>query len=284
MKPNFLLLAGFLLAATCFASDEGMGWRPLFNGRDLSGWELFLGIPHAAADVPGAERDAKGNHAKPLGINNDPLRVVTVVEADGRPAIRLGTEAPGGLTTVESFGNYHLKMQFKWGEKKKGVRNAGFLYHAFGPPGDVQGRWMHSHQFQIKEGSTGDYIAMGRAVADVTARKIDEKRLGYDPAAPVMTFGSTAPLTPNCARLGEDREKAAGEWNTLEIYAVGDAAVQVVNGGVVFRLSHSRQVDGSGHAPLVSGRLQLQMEGTELFFRDIEIRPLRSLPAGVAAP
>ena len=46
------------------APDE---WMPLFNGRDLSGWDTFLGKPQATTDVPGVARQPDGTYAEVVG-------------------------------------------------------------------------------------------------------------------------------------------------------------------------------------------------------------------------
>src|SRR5438094_529459 len=88
-----------LLIATAAAADEKAGpWTQLFNGRDLTGWETWLGIPDkstAGIDLP---RDADGRYAAPLGLNVDPKQVFTLVEVDGKPAIRISGEIFGALT------------------------------------------------------------------------------------------------------------------------------------------------------------------------------------------
>ena len=289
MKLSNVWVFFFFVWSVSFAVGAEAAWRPLFNGKDLSGWEVFLGVPFASSQIPGAERDATGNYVKPLGVNNDPTHIVSVVDVDGRPAIHLGPQAPGGVATLESFSNYHMRFQFKWGERTKDqrpgqARNAGLLYYAFGQRGDVQGKWMHSLQFQIKEGFTGDLVVMGDALADLRANKIDAKRVGYDPAAEIVTFGNKLPLTPYCTKTGKDYEKPVSEWNTLEIYAVGDSAVQIVNGQVALRLTGSRKIVGDGFAALKGGRIELQMEGWDIFFRDIEIKSVTEIPAEYAAP
>lgn len=276
-----------LLAASAGLAADG-GWRPLFNGRDLSGWESYLGVPPASVQIPGVERDAGGNYSKPLGINHDPLHVFSVVETDGRPAIRLSGALQGGLTTAESFGDYHLRLQFKWGEKRKDQRatesrNSGFLYHAYGEPGAVKGRWMNSHQFQIKEARTGDYIAMGDAAAGIHARSADGKNFTNDETADVVTFGNKEPAGPNCAMQDKDYENPAGEWNTIEIICLGGACIQVVNGHVTLRIAASRRLTEKIQTPLTQGRLEFDMEGWEIYFRDIEIRPIKEIPAEYAA-
>jgi len=261
------------------------GWRSLFDGRDLSGWETYMSVPLPTSTVPGAERDVQGNYTKILGVGVDPLKCFSVVEVDGMPAIRLSGEGFGTLTTLESFSNYHLRLQFKWGAKKwlpdsgKKPRGSGLLYHAYGKHGDADEgkRWLHDQQFQIQEGNCGDYVVVGNTAADITAAKVDEKKFVYDPKAVPLTFSAKTPNQSRCSKMGMF-EKPLDEWNTLELICVGDQAVHVVNGHVVLRLTASRKVVGAGFEPLTGGRLQLQMEGSEIYFRDIEIKPATEVP------
>src|SRR5688500_1159356 len=97
------LIAVFVLlvAGSTFAADE---WAPLFNGKNLSGWETFLGTP------PGGK--------EPIGPNRNPKGVFSVVEVDGKPALRISGEGLGGIATLKEYENYHLELEFKWGEKR----------------------------------------------------------------------------------------------------------------------------------------------------------------------
>ena len=66
-------------------------------------------------------------------------------------------------------------------------------------------------------------------------------------------------------RGGKDVEKPTGEWNRMEIVAKGDKVSITVNGVLVneaFNVVPSR------------GRIQLQSEGAEIFFRKVELEPL----------
>ena len=61
-------------------------------------------------------------------------------------------------------------------------------------------------------------------------------------------------------------EKPAGAWNRMEVVCDGDTITNIVNGFVVNRGT------GSSHT---EGKIQFQSEGAEIFFRKIEVRPLR---------
>src|SRR5688572_3606276 len=99
----------------------------LFNGKNLDGWDTYVG--------PTYDSVKKEFSGEPAGLNKDPLGVFTVVKEDGKPAIRVSGENFGGLSTQKEFGNYHLRLEFKWGKlkwapKKNAKRDSGLLYHA----------------------------------------------------------------------------------------------------------------------------------------------------------
>src|SRR4051812_131077 len=88
--PNLSL--GRLMLAFCAISGLSAAepaWQPLFNGKDLSGWAMWLGKPHASLEVPGLPRDEKGGYAQPLGAGRDPFNVFTIATVDGAPAIHI---------------------------------------------------------------------------------------------------------------------------------------------------------------------------------------------------
>jgi len=277
-----LLAAAALLPGA--ANDE---WKPLFNGKDLSGWETWLGKPHKSVDVSGARKDDKGNYLDPVGLNQDPKGVYRVVEADGQPAIRISGEIWGALTTQEEFENYHLSFEFKWGEKRwaprdNTVRDSGCLYHCVGAHGAGSGFWMKSFEIQVQEKDCGDFHSVAGVLVDVEAAK-------KDPAAAKseLIYRKGAPKLSGVARRvikDADHEKPRGEWNTLEVYCLGQTAVHVVNGKTVLVLTGLRhKVDGK-EVPLTKGRIQFQSESAEVYYRNIKVRPITEIPKTVLEP
>ena len=260
-------------------------WVSLFNGSDLRGWETFLGKPHRSVDIPGARRNEAGEYLEPLGVDVDPRRVFSVVTVDGAPAIRISGEIYGALTTRAEYGNYHLRFEIKWGEKRwppreDQVRDTGCCYHAVAPHGASYGFWMRSCEFQIQERDFGDFYSLAGAIVDVEANRSNP----VDPKSDLL-YGKGAPLvTGNTRRVikSADHERPRGEWNTMELFCAGAGSVHVVNGQVVMRLSGIRQPGPHGEVPLTRGRVQFQSEGGEVFYRRIEMRRIVAIPEALA--
>lgn len=276
-RPALLLFVSLALAGLLPAAE---GWRPLFNGRDLSGWETWLGRPHQSIELPDLARGADGKYTEPVGLNQDPFAIFTVVTVDGAPALRLSGQIFGTISSLESFSSYHLRLQFKWGEKRwppraDRVRDSGLLYHGHGPHGGGTGSpWINSHELQIQEKDCGDYWAVGPVTSDITAKPAGEKLFQYNQISPPLPFG---PGSPNGTRVikATDQEKPHGEWNTIELFCLGDQSIHVVNGRVVLRVRSLRSNAGK---KLTAGKIQIQTEGAEIFYRNIEIRPIKSIP------
>lgn len=279
------LLASSLIPRTSEARQAtGEHWTPLFNGRDLSGWDTFLGTPHPSTDVPGLSRHPDGTYAEVVGVNRDPRRVFAVVTVDGAPAVRISGEIYGGLITAAEYGDYHLRFQFKWGERiwpprPHLPRDTGCCYHSVGPHGASYGFWMRSFEFQIQEGDVGDFYSLDGVIVDVHATPVEPANSKSD-----LAFANEAPLVTGTRRRvikAAAAERPRGAWNTLDLYCVGQSSVHVVNDRTQVVLGGLRHVVGGQDVPLTRGRIQFQSEAAEVYFRDIAIRPIRAIPAAV---
>ena len=282
MRYPTLLIGCVLLAASGLRAADG--WRPLWNGKNLDGWEMFLTKPDKSWNVPGLKRDANGNYLEVIGLNRDPLHDFTIENVDGRPAIHVSGQGFGVITTKESFANFHVRVQVKWGEKKWGYkinapRDCGLLYFCHGEPGFDHATWPRSIEFQIQEHDMGDLYAIGTQVT-VKARRTTTPRTLYlyDPQGEPTVFEQKPPVGNRCVKLG-DPEKPKGEWNTLDLICLGDDSIHIVNGVVVMRLHHAQRLDGPAPAPLAAGQISLQTEGAEVFYCDVEIQPITAVPA-----
>ncbi len=243
----------------------------LFNGEDLTGFYTWL-VDHEF---------------------DDPDNVITVVDRiDGAPAIRMSGEHWGGIITEDSYADYHLIAEFRWGpvsygERKDRARDSGVLLHAQGPEGnyaaDFNGPWMRSVEYQIIEGGTGDFILVGGYTEDgerlspemkATVSQDYNGQYIWDPEGEVREFeggrinwyGRDPEWRDVIGFRGmQDVEKPVGEWNRMEAIVDGDTFVYLLNGRIVNKGFDSE---------LTEGKLLFQSEGAEIFFRRIELRPL----------
>jgi len=272
-KTYLVLFIVFLLYSN-FQSVNESKWRSLFNGKDFTGWDTYVG--------PAYDKVQGKFSGTPLGLNNDPNRIFSIVKEDGKTAIRISGEQFGGVSTREEFKNYHLRLEFKWGNltwepKKDKKRDSGILYHAVGAHGADGGFWMRSQEFQIQEGDCGDYWGVAGGAFDVRAVPRSEKEYVYDDAGPLLTFSEKSRFGRQCIK-SKDAEKPTGQWNTIDIYCFGSTSVHIVNGVVVMALYNSRQETGDDELPLTKGKIQIQSEGAEVFYSNIQIQPIQKLP------
>ena len=245
----------------------------LFNGKDLSGFYTWL----------------EGG----LGYE-DPNRVFSVVDnIGGTPAIRVSGEDWGGFVTEEAYSDYHLIVEFRWGNITYGDRmykaiDSGILLHAEGQDGNTErafdGPWMHSIEYQLIEGGTGDVILVGgyngsgefiTPAMKAAVNKDYNGQFFWSEGGEVREFESGRinwyGRDPDWKDvLGfrgiQDVEKPVGEWNRAEIIADGSTFVYILNGVVV-----NRGFD----AGLSKGKIMFQSEGAEIFFRRVELKPLK---------
>jgi 3-keto-disaccharide hydrolase len=289
-----MTLRRLLVVAALFslaAAPQPNGWRSLWNGKNLDGWTTWMQAPSATSEVPGLKRDETGKYLEPIGSGRDPLKVFTVSEdVDGRSAIRISGEAFGELRTKESFKDYHLKFQFKWGEKKwpprdrpDTRRDSGLLYHVHAEPGAEGRTWARSVELQIQEGDVGDLYAVGSAIAVRSKARpgVTPAIYDYDPTGEWFYFSQSHGSSGRCVKQ-PDNEKPTGEWNTVELVAFHDDSIHIVNGKVVMRLHGPQRIDTNVPTLVTSGAIILQSEGAEVYYRDIQVRPITAIPAEFA--
>lgn len=243
----------------------------LFDGKTLDQFETWL----------------VDNH------NQDPLRVFSVVDqVDGAPAIRISGEKWGGLITKSAYRDYHLTVEFRWGlltwgQRSTHARDSGVLVHCQGQPGntgkDMNGPWMRSIEAQVIEGGVGDIILVagfepdGKSITPtITARaRAEGNQWVFDPtgAAPPKAFTTGRinwwgrdPEWKDATgfRGRQDVESPWGQWTRMEVIAQGDHLTYLVNGKVVNEGTKSS---------LSSGRIIIQSEGAEVYFRRIDLEP-----------
>jgi hypothetical protein len=283
MKLFTRLLAGLTSVFLASSSQQTFAenslpdaWTNLLDAN-LSQWEVFMGVPHTSVSVDWPSKSESGTDGRPMGLNNDPLRVFSVKEIDGKNTLCVTGEVYGGLTTLKEYENYHLSLQFKWGKKKleprkNQKRDSGLLVHCVGEHGAFWNVWMRSLECQIQEGDCGDFIALAQSGCNVRVRHVeDSDRPQFDPTQPLfdgMGYVSHGP----------SHENVPGQWNKVEVFTLGQTTVFVVNGTPNMVLERTVEETPNGWKPLTKGKLQIQSEAAEIYYRDIKIRPLATFP------
>lgn len=217
--------------------------RSLFDGRSLAGWSTYLGVPNEGG--------------APLGSNHDPRQVFTVRDVDGEPAIAVSGEVWGVLVSDDEYADFELTLEYKWGTRlwpPLSIRDSGIMVLSTGalgavnaggdalsdPPGS--GSFMVSVEYQLAPGDVGGLYNLGPI----------EKTMGT--------------RTPRPERDGWNRATIVVRGNTSEHW-LNDERVASASG---YRLA----MPGETPRELTRGKIQLQSEGAEIFFRHVTIRSL----------
>ncbi|MSU65381.1 MAG: DUF1080 domain-containing protein [Opitutus sp.] len=276
----WLGLASLLLLPTFSRAEEtGRGTaRPilpgapivLFNGRDLSNFYTWLG-------KSGRE---------------DPDRVFSVVDRiDGAPALRISGQHLGALITTSDYADYRLVVEFRWGNitwrpRVERGRDSGLLLHGQGEDGNsndpqFHSPWIRSVEFQLIEGGTGDLLLLGGYERGRSEQLYPRLTLSVTPGTRIWNpngkptefergridwSGRDPKWTDTLGFRGTaDVENPLGQWNRVEAVCRGGDITCFVNGV---------KVNEGRNGTFTRGRILLQSEGAEIFFRRVELHPL----------
>jgi len=278
-KLAVFIFIGFLMIPFSGVSQ----WMDLLD-KDLSQWENYMSYRYPEGYDGEIPKDAEGNDLKPIGLNKDEFGVFTMIEEDGQPVLRISGEIYGCVATKSEFENYHLKLQVKWGDKKwhprkQLLKDSGILYHSIGPHGAESWRsWMLSQEFQVMQGHMGDFWSQANSAIDIRAY-LPEYIMNpvADKSQPFLALGRGEEIQGYCMRSA-NYERPHGEWNELELICFENKSIHIVNGEVVMILKNSRYVEDGKKVPMNKGKIQLQSEAAEVFYKKIELRNLTSLP------
>lgn len=272
---RYTLSIGLVLAIAALSiGAKKPGAIQLFNGKDLTGWET---------------------HTVETGRENP--GVFTVENGMIKIAGGAGDKAYfGGLISKEKYSDYHLVVEYKFGEptygtRKGKARDSGVLVHCIGPV-DPKYPWLTSYEAQIIEGGVGDILIVnipgvvydrddeGKSVTlslAAEAEQLKPTEYLYKPGAPKVAmsggikrinwWGRDAQWKDEVDFRGaKDVESPFGEWTRLETICKDDTFTILVNGQVVNKATDLN---------VTSGRILIQTEGAEMWVRKIELTPLK---------
>ncbi len=279
MSHRLLILSAFLLSFNIYAQKSFK-----LIDETLSHFEKWNGVPHSTVKgLPEGTYQSDNVHAgTPLGINNDIKNVFTVITENGEPILKITGEIYGGLTTKASYGNYHLSVLFKWGDKKweprlDAKRDSGILYHCYGDHGRFWKTWKTSLEYQVQENDLGDFIPLdgNTMTPKIAGPKTDirgdfSKEKKFDPTSEVYSEGK------GYIQAASEHDKPHGEWNLLEIYVIGNDAVHLVNGEIVMVVENA--INPETGKPLTNGQIQIQSEAAECYYKDLTLTFIKKFP------
>jgi hypothetical protein len=180
------------------------------------------------------------------GKNNDADKVFNVE----RGLLHISGKEFGYISTNKEFKNFHLAVEFKWGTKKyppreNEKRDNGICYYV--PLNTPDKVWPKSIECQIQEGDVGDFWMIDSVTILVEGKQ-------------------TIPKDYSRGVKKKDNEKPHGEWNRVEVIAKNGKLTHIVNGMVV---NEGESTD------LKQGKIIIQSEGAEIYYRKIEISKLK---------
>jgi hypothetical protein len=185
-------------------------------------------------------------------------------------------------------------VEFRWGERNYGerktkARDSGVFLHAVGPDGnsyDGTGAYMAAIECQVMQGAVGDWLLIkGRdeknhdVPVQMSARVNNLRDADgwpfWSPKGNEVTLERTGRLNWFAKdrawqdrldfRGAEDVESDRNQWTRVECVAWGNRVAVRVNGQLV---NEAYDVFPA------AGHVLLQCEGSEIFFRKVELRPL----------
>ncbi|MFT4177742.1 MAG: ThuA domain-containing protein [Luteolibacter sp.] len=254
---NFKTLLLFPMAAAQFAAAEPLAKSPaipMFQENRKQEWYAWM--PSKGRAEPWPEQ---------IRVREDGTVHVLDIPVTGKP------EEFGYFATRDDYRNYRLHFDYKWGEKKfeprgKAPRNSGLLYHIIGE----DRLWPGCVEYQVQEGDTGDFHLLWRDTRPTmdapveSAEQVKGRRFVFSPQGEWVR-GTTSSVQRN------PKMDHAKEWNRCVLEVRGTESRHFVNGTLNNAASNLKDFEGK---PLDSGRIAFQVEGAEIFYRNISIAPI----------
>lgn len=159
------------------------------------------------------------------------------------------------MITGEEFGNYVLRLQWRFPPGSKGG-NSGVLLHTHDGPNDPRiGVWPKSIEAQLQHGQAGDFWVINAKLDIDPARNNPGSKRNY------IRIGER---WENGKAVRKNFEKPIGEWNQYEIQCDGNTIRLFVNRTLV---------NEGNHGELSQGKILLQAEAPTSISATLRSRP-----------
>jgi Domain of Unknown Function (DUF1080) len=244
------------------------GWVSLLNGRDLTGWYSML------------VKSGKGvaENKKMVTMESEMLHIM------GNQVTEEQFES-GYLATHQEFENVRIRVEYKWGLKQfyprsLSKRDNGLLYGLVGE----DKVWPRCAECQIEEGDVGDFFLLDgvRATQVSHTAGLNGQNVspitGWPKPSATPTPSGKPPEEPTTGRKIKDGNfEMLDNWNVVEVIFQGDKALHIVNGRAVNAVTNLQQPDPANPGkfiPLTRGKIAIEIEYAETWFRRIEVKSL----------
>lgn len=253
MKPTIAIV----LATLTFGCGQNE-WQPLFNGTDLDGWYTWL--------------PSQGRDSDPLGMFRVEDGMIHILGGDVDPA----QFEFGYLATTRDYESFHVRFDYRFGERHyvNFPKDSGFFVAMVGE----DKIWPRSQECQVMVMDTGSMYMFENATIETTIDPaIPENPTYLEGGAPYASPRAISPY-PRVTHSAQHDDPEG--WNTVEVIVDGQSSEFIVNGQTTFRSTARRQPhpdfpdDPAMDIPLTKGRLLLQQEGAEIYYRNLEIDEL----------
>lgn len=252
-----------LLSLCCFqiTSWSQAKWKPLFNGKNLKGWDIKI-----------AGHDLNDNYLNTFRVEDGMLRI-------SYDQYKNFDDKYGHLYFKTPFSHYRLRFEYRFtGEQTPGgatwnVRNSGVMLHAQSAASMPKDQ---NFPVSVEVQLLGGLNAGDRATANVC-----------QPGTLVDIDG--LPATDHCVN-SSSATYHGDQWVSVEVLVLGDSLIQhYVDGKMVLSYSKPRvggwylsnymseDIKKRAGEPIRAGYIALQAESHPIDFRNIELMNLKHL-------
>lgn len=263
MKREAVALA--LVLAWAAPVQAAPKWTMLFNGHDLDNFR----IAYSSKPVDGRPASA--------------MFEVTHGMVHTYPGQQAGTPEPAAYFQTQSdYSDYVLHLEYKWGDKKFSPRmarlkDAGIVLNTYE---NVENSWPHGIECQIEDSDVGDlWLISSRA--DVATKStgyhpepdpLQDGAPYYAPDGQVASYGDHGKYV----RIRHAADFEHPGWNSVDVVVRGDSALYLVNGHAAMRITGMKKWDPATNSwvKLDRGKILFQAEFSEVYYRNIKIRPV----------
>jgi hypothetical protein len=195
------LVAGFATASQPLSAQSAGEWKPLFNGKDLTGWTVAAGR-RGGGGTPGAQA------APPQPAN---WKVENGVLVGGQGGGR------GGLVSDQQFKDFELELEFQLAEH--GTQCSAELIGPEQANASKERSCLYNSGISFR---TGYQVNIGRREAGEFVGVVVHRK------APAAIRGNVLWLSTGDEKFPNLRKK--GDWNRLQISAKGPHITVSLNG------------------------------------------------------